>query len=42
MWRYAKKDTLRSPSFPAVDEFRKVFKEAEKQQLRQQKQKTKP
>lgn len=40
--RYAKKDPLRSPSVPAVDEFRKAIEEAEKQQQQQQKQKTKP
>jgi hypothetical protein len=38
VWRYAKKDALRSPSVPAVDEFRKAIEEAEKQQ----KQKAKP
>jgi len=40
--RYANKDPLRSPSVPAVDEFRKAIEEAEKQQQQQQKQKTKP
>ena len=38
-WQYIKKDALRSPSVPAVDEFRKAIEEAEKQQ---QKQKGKP
>jgi hypothetical protein len=32
VWRYANKDALRSPSVPAVDEFRKAIEEAEKQQ----------
>lgn len=41
VWRYAKKDALRSPSVPAVDEFRKAIEEAEKQQQQQQ-QKSKP
>src|SRR5215510_6620359 len=36
VWRYAKKDALRSPSVPAVDEFRKAIEEAEKQQQQQQ------
>jgi hypothetical protein len=31
VWRYNSKDALRSPSVPAVDEFRKVIVEAEKQ-----------
>jgi len=31
-WRYMKKDALRSPAVPAVDEFRKAIEEAEKQQ----------
>ena len=35
-WRYTKKDALHSPNVPAVDEFRKLIEEAEKQQ------KTKP
>ena len=42
-WRYAKKDALRSPGVPAVDEFRKAIEEAEKQQQQQQQQqKSKP
>ena len=41
VWRYAKKDALRSPAVPAVDEFRKAIEDAEKQQ-QQQKQKAKP
>jgi hypothetical protein len=32
VWRYSAKDALRSPAVPAVDEFRKVIAEAEKQQ----------
>jgi len=32
IWRYMKKDALRSPAVPAVDEFRKAIAEAEKQQ----------
>lgn len=31
-WQYRKKDGLRSPAVPAVDEFRKAIEEAEKQQ----------
>ena len=31
VWRYSAKDALRSPGVPAVDEFRKVIVEAEKQ-----------
>jgi hypothetical protein len=45
VWRYARKDALRSPSVPAVEEFRKAIEEAEKQQQQQQqqqKQKGKP
>ena len=38
-WRYCKKDALKSPSVPAVDEFRKAIEEAEKQQQQQQKKK---
>jgi hypothetical protein len=41
-WRYANKDALRSPSVPAVAEFRKVIEAAEKQQQQQQKQSSKP
>ena len=36
VWRYAAKDALRSPSVPAVAEFRKAIEQSEKQQ------KTKP
>lgn len=32
VWRYTAKDALRSPSVPAVEEFRKTIIEAEKQQ----------
>lgn len=32
VWRYSSKDALRSPSVPAVEAFRKVIAEAEKQQ----------
>lgn len=32
VWRYSAKDALRSPSVPAVEEFRKLIAEAEKQQ----------
>jgi hypothetical protein len=31
VWRYGSKDALRSPGVPAVDEFRKLIAEAEKQ-----------
>jgi hypothetical protein len=31
VWRYIAKDALRSPAVPAVDEFRKLIAEAEKQ-----------
>jgi hypothetical protein len=31
VWRYTAKDALRSPAVPAVDEFRKLIVEAEKQ-----------
>ena len=41
LWRYARKDALRSPGVPAVEEFRKAAEEAEKPQT-QQKQKGKP
>lgn len=34
VWRYQAKDALRSPSVPAVEEFRKVIAEAEKQQAK--------
>jgi len=36
LWRYTNKNALHSPNVPAVDEFRKLIQEAEKQQ------KTKP
>lgn len=32
VWRYSAKGALRSPAVPAVDEFRKIIVEAEKQQ----------
>jgi hypothetical protein len=32
VWRYSAKDALESPSVPAVDVFRKLIAEAEKQQ----------
>jgi len=32
VWRYIAKDALRSPDVPAVDEFRKLIAESEKQQ----------
>jgi hypothetical protein len=32
VWRYSAKDALRSPGVPAVDAFRKVIAEVEKQQ----------
>ena len=32
VWRYSAKDALRSPDVPAVDVFRNLIKEAEKQQ----------
>ncbi|MDR3741231.1 MAG: hypothetical protein P4L40_19605 [Terracidiphilus sp.] len=32
VWRYIARDALRSPTVPAVDEFRKLIAEAEKQQ----------
>jgi len=36
VWRYFNKDALKSPSAPAVAEFRKAIEEAEKQQQQQQ------
>ena len=36
VWRYIAKDGLRSPSVPAVDQFKKVLLEAEKQLQNQQ------
>jgi hypothetical protein len=35
VWRYAGQDALRSPGVPAVDAFRKLILEAEKQQAAQ-------
>jgi hypothetical protein len=32
VWRYSAQDALRSPGVPAVDAFRKLIAEAEKQQ----------
>ena len=37
VWRYLNKDALKSPSVPAVAEFRKAIEEAEKQQQQQKK-----
>ena len=37
VWRYMNKDALKSPSVPAVAEFRKAIEEAEKQQPQQKK-----
>ena len=36
-WRYMHKDALKSPSVPAVAEFRKAIEEAEKQQQQKKK-----
>ena len=36
VWRYVAKNGLKSPGVPAVDEFRKIFTETEKQQQQQQ------
>jgi hypothetical protein len=36
-WRYTNKDALKSPSVPAVAEFRKAIEEAEKQQQQKKK-----
>ncbi len=36
LWRYAAKNGLRSPDVPAVDEFRKIIEETEKQLQKQQ------
>jgi hypothetical protein len=33
-WRYMTKNALHSPNVPAVEEFRKVIEETEKQQKR--------
>ena len=38
VWRYVAKDALRSPEVPAVDQFRKVIEEAEKQAQKRTKQ----
>jgi hypothetical protein len=37
VWRYMNKDALKSPSVPAVAEFRKAIEEAEKQQQKNKK-----
>jgi hypothetical protein len=37
IWRYVAKNGLKSPDVPAVEEFRKIFTETEKQQQQQQK-----
>ena len=37
VWRYLSKDALRAPRVQAVEEFRKLIEEAEKQQQRQKK-----
>jgi hypothetical protein len=37
VWRYVRKDALKSPNVPAVDEFRKAVEDAEKQIQQQQK-----
>ena len=37
IFRYVAKNALKSPDVPAVDEFRKIFDETEKQQRQQQK-----
>ena len=37
IWRYGAKNALHSPDVPAVDEFRKIFNETEKQQQQAQK-----
>ena len=39
LWRYVAKNGLHSPEVPAVDEFRKLIEEAEKQQQKQQQKK---
>ena len=38
VWRYIAKDALHSPDVPAVDQFRKVIEEAEKQAQKRTKQ----
>jgi hypothetical protein len=42
LWRYVAKDCLKSPSVPAVKEFKKAVDEAVKLQQQQQKQKQQP
>jgi len=37
IWRYVAKNGLKAPDVPAVEEFRKIFNETEKQQQQQQK-----
>jgi hypothetical protein len=37
IWRYVAKNGLKSPEVPAVEEFRKIFNETEKQQQQQKK-----
>lgn len=37
IWRYVAKNGLKPPDVPAVEEFRKIFNETEKQQQQQQK-----
>ena len=39
IWRYVAKNGLKSPEVPAVEEFKKIFNETEKQQQQQQQQK---
>ena len=39
IWRYVAKNCLHSPDVPAVEEFRKIFTETEKQQQQQQQKK---
>ena len=36
VWRYTAKNALQSPGMPAVEEFKKVIAEAEKEQASQQ------
>jgi hypothetical protein len=37
IWRHVAKNGLKPPDVPAVEEFRKIFNETEKQQQQQQK-----
>jgi len=37
IWRYVAKNGLKPPDVPAVEEFKKIFNETEKQQQQQQK-----